>query len=293
MRSPATPQTSLWCSLDGVTLIDVPTLAGELAQSDPPAVIDVRFRLGGPPTRPDYLAAHVPGAVFLDIEADFSGPPGPAGRHPLPQPAALQAALRRAGVRADRAVVVYDDGDGVAAARAWWTLRWAGHPLVHVLDGGYAGWLAAGRPVEPGEAEAAPGDFEVRPGALSVLDATAAAELARTGVLLDARTEARYLGEHEPVDPVAGHIPGAVNLPVAQLSGPDGRLLAADRLREIFEQAGITGDTVGAYCGSGINAARTVLALTVAGVADPALYVGSWSNWITDPTRPVATGAQR
>src|SRR5262249_37664662 len=166
------------------------------------------------PGLPAYLDGHIPGAAYLDLETELCGPPGPAGRHPLPDPAALQQALRRVGVRAGHDVVAYDGGDGQAAARLWWTLRWAGHDDVTVLDGGVAAWGGLGRRVEPGEAEPRPGDITVRPGGMRVLDAAAAAELARTGVLLDARIGPRHRGETEPIDPVAGHIPGSVNLPV-------------------------------------------------------------------------------
>jgi thiosulfate/3-mercaptopyruvate sulfurtransferase len=273
-----------------VTLIDVPSLARRLAEPDPPTLIDVRFSLGGPPGRPAYLEGHIPGATFLDLEAEVCGQPGPAGRHPLPDPAQLQEALRRAGVRAGHDVVVYDGGDGQAAARLWWTLRWSGHDAVSVLDGGYSAWTGQGRPVEPGEAEARPGDITVRPGGMPVLDADGAAALAGTGVLLDARIGPRYRGEMEPIDPVAGHIPGAVNLPLAEISQPDGRLRSADELREIFATAGARPAETGAYCGSGLTAAKTVLALEEAGYGDAPLYVGSWSNWISDPARPVATG---
>jgi thiosulfate/3-mercaptopyruvate sulfurtransferase len=187
-------------------------------------------------------------------------------------------------------VVTYDAGEGQAAARLWWTLRWAGHPEVRVLDGGYAAWRAGNRPVEPGTATPATGNFTVHPGQLPVLDAADAARLAGSGVLLDARIPARYRGETEPVDPVAGHIPGAVNLPAGELVGPDGHLLPVPALRERLAAAGVVaGRPVGAYCGSGVTAAHTILALTVAGVPDPALYVGSWSHWVTDPTRPVAS----
>nr|WP_239133493.1 sulfurtransferase [Rugosimonospora africana] len=271
-------------------LIDVSTLAERLAEAAPPTVLDVRWRLNGPPGRRDYLIGHIPGAVFLDLDDQVCGRPGAGGRHPLPEPGRLERELRAAGVRADRSVVVYDTGTGEAAARLWWTLRWAGHPDVRVLDGGYAAWTATGRAVEPGEAVAAPGDFTVVPGQLPVLDAAGAATTAERGVLLDVRVEPRYRGETEPIDPVAGHIPGAVNLPATRLVGPDGRMLPAAELRAQFEAAGVApGTPAGAYCGSGVTAAHTVLALTAAGYPDPALYVGSWSEWITDPDRPVAT----
>jgi thiosulfate/3-mercaptopyruvate sulfurtransferase len=270
-------------------LITVPELAEALASVRPPTVLDVRWRLGGPSGRLDYAAGHIPGAAFVDLDADLCGPPGRGGRHPLPDPLVLEKALRVAGVRDDRPVVTYDAGESQAAARVWWTLRWAGHPAVRVLDGGYAAWLAGNRPVEPGTATPPAGDFTVRPGHLPVLDAADAARLAGEGVLLDARVPARYRGETEPVDPVAGHVPGAVNLPAGELVGPDGRLLPVPELRERLAAAGVVaGRPVGAYCGSGVTAAQTVLALTVAGVPDPALYVGSWSHWVTDPARPVA-----
>jgi thiosulfate/3-mercaptopyruvate sulfurtransferase len=274
---------------DAGPLIDVTSLATVLASADPPTVLDVRWRLAGPPGRPDYLDGHIPGAVFVDL-ADLCGPPGTGGRHPLPEPAALQAALRAAGVRAGRPVVAYDDGDGLPAARLWWTLRWAGHGAVRVLDGGYAAWTAAGRPVEPGEVRPAPGDVTVEPGRAAVLDAAGAAALARDGVLVDARAAERYRGETEPVDPVAGHIPGAVNLPAAELIGADGRLRPRQELRARFAAVGIDeGTRAGTYCGSGVTAAHTALAMAAAGLPEPALYVGSWSNWVTDPDRPVAT----
>jgi thiosulfate/3-mercaptopyruvate sulfurtransferase len=273
-----------------VSLIDVPTLAVQLANANPPTVIDVRWRLGGPPGHDSYVAGHIPGASFLDLDAELCGPPGDGGRHPLPNPAALEKALRAAGVRTGHQVIAYDAGDGHAAARLWWTLRWAGHDAVAVLDGGFAAWLEAGRPVEPGTATPRRGDIVVKPGVMPVLDADGAAALARDGVLLDARVAPRYRGEMEPVDPVAGHIPGAVNLPAAQLVDEAGRLRAADELRRVFADAGVRPEAVGAYCGSGVTAAQTVLALHLAGYDDPALYVGSWSEWCHDPMRPIALG---
>ena len=273
-----------------MALIDVPTLALQLAGADPPTVIDVRWRLGGPPGREGYIAGHIPGASFLDLDAELCGPPGASGRHPLPDPAVLEKALRTAGVRTGHPVVVYDGGDGQAAARLWWTLRWAGHNEVAVLDGGFAAWVEAGRPVEPGTATPRPGDIEVKPGGMPVLDAVGAGAMAVDGVLVDARVAPRYRGEMEPVDPVAGHIPGAVNLPAARLADEAGRLRTTHELRGIFADAGVPPGPVGAYCGSGVTAAQTVLALHLAGYDNPALYVGSWSEWCHDRIRPIALG---
>ncbi|MEU4771958.1 sulfurtransferase [Micromonospora sp. NPDC023644] len=273
-------------------LVEADRLAVELGQADPPTLLDVRWRLAGPPGRDDYATGHLPGAVFVDLDTALCGPPGPAGRHPLPDPAALQAALRAAGVRAGRPVVVYDGGDGMAAARAWWTLRWAGHRPVRLLHGGFPAWLAAGLPTSTAAPDPQPGDVEVRPGALPVLDAGEAARLAAAGegVLLDVRAAPRYRGETEPIDPVAGHVPGAVNLPAGEYVA-EGRFPAAEALRERFAAAGVGDDRpVGAYCGSGVTAAQAVFALHLAGRPDAALYVGSWSNWVADPARPVATG---
>ncbi|WP_229401224.1 sulfurtransferase [Micromonospora okii] len=274
-------------------LVEADRLAAELRSAAPPTLLDVRWRLAGPPGRDDYAAGHLPGAVFVDLDAELCGPPGAAGRHPLPDPDALQAALRAAGVRAGHPVVVYDGGDGMAAARAWWTLRWAGHRPVRLLHGGFPAWVAAGLPVSTDPPAPTPGDVTVRPGGLPVLDAGSAAALAAAGdgVLLDVRAAARYRGENEPVDPVAGHVPGAVNLPAAGYVGPDGRFPSAAALRERFAAAGVADAApVGAYCGSGVTAAQAVLALHLAGRPDAALYVGSWSGWVADPSRPVATG---
>ncbi|MBX6355778.1 MAG: sulfurtransferase [Micromonosporaceae bacterium] len=270
-------------------MIEVAELATVAAGA---TVLDVRWSLAAGPGRAEYAAGHLPGAVFVDLDADLCGPPGMAGRHPLPDPGRLQEVLRAAGVRADRPVVVYDGGDGLPAARAWWTLRWAGHPDVRVLNGGYPAWVAAGQPVTTAPERRPAGDFTVRPGGLPVLDADAAAALARDGVLLDVRAPERYRGETEPIDRVAGHIPGAVNLPTTEHVDEQGRLRPADQLRATFASAGVRADApVGAYCGSGVTAAHTVLALHQAGRTDAALYVGSWSEWITDPDRPVAVGS--
>jgi thiosulfate/3-mercaptopyruvate sulfurtransferase len=283
-------------------LIDVTSVARSLAAGPPPVLLDVRWRLAGslgPPGIVAYRAGHLPGAVFIDLDRDLSGAPGPAGRHPLPEAAAFQLAMRRAGVSDGRDVVVYDEADATAAARGWWMLRYFGHPRVRVLDGGYRAWAAAGQPVATGEGGApALGDFTARPRGMPLLDAGGAADLARHGTLLDARAGERYRGEAEPIDPVAGHIPGAVSAPTTGNVLADGRFRPAPELRARFAELGVTaaagdpgGATVGSYCGSGVTAAHEVLALAVAGLS-AALYVGSWSHWVTDPARPVATGPE-
>jgi thiosulfate/3-mercaptopyruvate sulfurtransferase len=207
--------------------------------------------------------------------------------------------LRAAGVNDRDAVVAYDQGDGSIAARAWWLLRWAGHDDVAVLDGGYAAWVAESRPVTAEVPTPEPGDIRVRPGYMPVLDADKAASLAtsESGVLLDARAPERYRGDVEPIDPKAGHVPGARNAPFSGHVDPDGRWRSPAELAARFAELGVRpGTPVGAYCGSGVTAASVVLALEVSGIADattPAgLYVGSWSNWSADPTRPVATGPE-
>ena len=279
--------------LVGALLVSPGALAAELAQ-DPPVLLDVRWRLGGPPGIDSYRQGHLPGAVFSDLDRDLAGPPGPLGRHPLPDPAVFQAAMRAAGVSRDRPVVVYDDSDATSAARGWWTLRYFGHPDVRVLDGGYRAWAGAGLPVSTDEPAPTPGGFTAEPGQMPVLDAAGAQAVAQTGLLLDARAAERYRGETEPVDPVAGHIPGAVSAPTAGNVNPDGTFKDPAKLAARFAGLGVvhgaaSGAPVGTYCGSGVTAAHEVLALALAGIP-AALYVGSWSNWVADPARPVATG---
>ncbi|QNP65716.1 sulfurtransferase [Streptomyces genisteinicus] len=269
-------------------IISAAELAAELAGPTPPVLLDVRYRLGGPHGRPDYEAGHIPGAVFVDLDAELAAPPGDGGRHPLPDVAAFGAAMRRAGVSAGTPVVAYDGDKGWGAARAWWLLRWAGHARVRVLDGGLAAWDG---PLETAVPAPVEGDFTPRPGALPLLDADAAAAVARDGLLLDARAGERYRGEVEPIDPVAGHIPGAVSAPTGENLDAEGRFLAAGDLAARFSAlgAGPDGRTVGVYCGSGVSAAQQAVALELAGYV-PALYAGSWSEWSGDPARPVATG---
>lgn len=283
--------------MSGSPLADVKSLAAELASGAPPVLLDVRWRLGGPPGIESYLAGHLPGAVYVDLDTDLAGPPGSGGRHPLPGTVSFEAAMRRGGVRAGYPVVAYDDGDSTIAARAWWTLRYFGHDQVRVLDGGFRAWAAAGLPVTMDEPAVTAGDFTATPGHLPVLDATGAARLARSGVLLDARAGERYRGETEPIDPVAGHIPGAVSAPTAANVAADGRFLPPEELRQRFAGLGVrpgqagAAPRVGAYCGSGVTAAHEVLALELAGIP-AALYVGSWSGWTAGRDRPVASGAE-
>jgi thiosulfate/3-mercaptopyruvate sulfurtransferase len=196
--------------------------------------------------------------------------------------------MRAAGVWNQRPVVAYDGGNSISAARAWWLLRYFGHESVSVLDGGLAAWVAGGNALQTDVPDPPPGDFTARPGGMMLLDAAAGARIAARGVLLDARAPERFRGEVEPIDPVAGHIPGARNHPSSENVDPTGRFLKAAALREAFEQLGV-GDSVevGAYCGSGVAAAQEVLALELAGYR-AALYVGSWSEWVADPGRPVA-----
>jgi thiosulfate/3-mercaptopyruvate sulfurtransferase len=280
--------------------VSVDALREELASARPPVVLDIRWSLGGAPGNLEFAAGHLPGAVYVDLDADLADPPGARGRHPLPDPRRFAATMRRAGVALDRRVVVTDGRDGAFAARAWWLLRHHGHDDVRLLDGGFAAWRASGAEVatggpaapdtDDGPSTERPFTADVARGA--VLDAESAAALARDGVLLDARAPARYAGEVEPVDTAAGHIPGAINAPTAMALDTSGTFLGRDELTRRYADLGVApGASVGAYCGSGVTAAHTVLVLHSIGI-DAALYPGSWSEWITDPARPVATSSK-
>ena len=252
-------------------------------------LLDVRYQTGVADGRPAYLTGHVPGAVYVDVDDDLAAPaagPGePGGRHPLPATEDFEAAMRRAGVREDRPVVVYDDWAGRAAARAWWLLRYHGHDDVRVLDGGLQAWRDAGGELEEGRVTPEPGNFGADPGHLPVVDTEDAPAVE---VLVDARAHERYAGEHEPIDPVAGHVPGAVNVPTTDNLAADGRFKDADELRRTYAAVGaVAGADVAAYCGSGVTACHDILALAVARVP-AALWAGSWSDWVSDPARPVA-----
>jgi thiosulfate/3-mercaptopyruvate sulfurtransferase len=266
-------------------LVSVDELRSSLGQV---SVLDVRYRTGAPAGVEEYAAGHVPGAAYVDLDRDLAAEPGERGRHPLPDVEVFEAAMRRVGVRADRPVVVYDDWSGHAAARAWWLLRYHGHTDVRVLDGGWTAWREAGGEVETGAgAPDGTGDFAAAPGALAVVDVTTVRD---AGVVVDARAAERYRGEVEPIDPVAGHVPGAVNVPTSRNLDETGRFRDPSSLAATYAEVGaVPGADVSVYCGSGVTAAHDVLALELAGVA-AALYPGSWSEWVADPARPVATG---
>jgi thiosulfate/3-mercaptopyruvate sulfurtransferase len=264
------------------------------------AVFDCRFSLNDPARgREEYRQGHIPGAVYLHLNDDLSGPvvPGRTGRHPLPDPATLAARLGRWGVGAGVQVVAYDDSGGSMAVRLWWLLGWLGHEAVAVLDGGWPAWQAAGYPTAAGdEAPRAARSFTPRLRPEWVAD-TAAVDALRADPryrLFDARTAERYRGENETIDPVAGHIPGAHSAPYAANLDPQGRFLPPEALRARYRA--LLGDIPAGqsifYCGSGVTAAHHVLALAHAGLGSARLYPGSWSEWITDPTRPIATGAE-
>ncbi len=273
-------------------LISARELADLLDSDQPPVVADVRWTLGGPPGKPDFEASHIPGAVWVDLETQLAGPPGVGGRHPLPTAAIFEQAMRQIGVYQNSLVVIYDAANSQAASRLWWLLTDAGHQSVRVLNGGFAAWRAAGLPTLSGRGTLpAPGDFVAHPGKRTQLEAAEiCALLGRPDAptLVDVRTAERYSGENEPVDPVAGHIPGAINLPWLSHVHADGRFLPPGEIVRLYAEAGGTDGAV-LYCGSGITASHSLLALESAGVT-ATLYPGSWSDWINDPSRPIATG---
>jgi thiosulfate/3-mercaptopyruvate sulfurtransferase len=278
---------------DGVVtpLIDARDLADALRSSAPPRVLDVRWKLGGPPGRGEYESDHIPGAVYVDLDTELAGHGEPVdGRHPLPDAGDLQAAARGWGLNDGDAVVVYDDLSGLSAARAWWLLRHAGFSDVRVLDGGLAAWRGTGGALETGSVIPEPGTVTLAYGTLPTLDADAAADLAENGVLLDARAAERFRGEVEPVDPRAGHIPGAVSVPCRATLDEHGRLLPPEVLRKRFEDAGVRDDTsVISYCGSGVTATHNLLTLEHAGFPAGRLYPGSWSQY-SRTELPIETG---
>ncbi len=254
-------------------------------------LLDIRWTPARPDRRPDYLAGHIPTAVYVDLDAQLANVGDPRdGRHPLPLPERLQADARAWGIDDGDLVVVYDDHGNLFSARAWWLLRHAGFDGVRMLDGGLQAWSGSGRPLEAGEVRVAPGSVSLAFGRMAVVSMDEAAEAARAGVLLDARAGERYRGESEPIDPRAGHIPGALSTPTSENLDERGRFRDAKELRRRFEAVGASsGESVVTYCGSGVTAAHNVAALLLAGY-QPALYPGSWSQWSRHPDRPVAVG---
>jgi thiosulfate/3-mercaptopyruvate sulfurtransferase len=275
------------------TLIQVAELT-ELLEHGGLLLFDCRFSLQDPAAgRRAWQAGHLPGAYFADMNKDLSSAhqPGKTGRHPLPVRRDWQARLQQWGLDPSLQVVAYDDGGGAAAARLWWMLLWAGHDKVAVLDGGLQAWLAAGLPLEtatPAAPAAATFDYK---DASALVTLVQAEELdASRQVLLDAREPARFRGEIEPIDPVAGHIPGARCSPFSANLDAQGYFRSPQELRDKFASAGTSTRPVVCYCGSGVTACHNILAMAHAGLPVPALYAGSWSEWITDPARGIATG---
>ncbi|MFJ4176177.1 sulfurtransferase [Microbacterium sp. NPDC089696] len=258
----------------------------------PVRLIDVRWRLDRPDGRAEYLSGHLPGAVYVSLDTELASHGAPSdGRHPLPTTAALEAAARRWGVNAGDVVVAYDDAKGTAAARAWWLLRQGGVD-VRVLEGGVRSWTAAGYTLDTDDVAAESGDVTLGEIGGDALTIDEAAVFPESGVLLDVRAGERYRGETEPLDPVAGHIPGARNVPTMLHLEQNGSLKDPDVIRATFADAGVTSTTsVAAYCGSGVTAAHTALILHEIGI-DAKVFPGSWSQWSNTPGRPVAVGDQ-
>lgn len=271
-------------------LITPAELAALIEAGDPPAILDVRWRLDAPDGRAAHLDGHLPGAVYVSLDDELSdhGVTG-RGRHPLPSGRSLQAAARRWGINDGDSIVVYDDWSRAGSARAWWVLTAAGLPGVRILDGGLPAWRATGRGLESGPVDPPPGNVTVPHDDLHAgARPTLTAEQVGGVTLFDARAPERFRGEVEPLDPVAGHIPGARNVPSGAVLSGDGTFVGAAALGQLLpEHEG----RVGVYCGSGVTAAITIAALAAAG-REAALYPGSWSEWCSDPARPVACGPE-
>jgi thiosulfate/3-mercaptopyruvate sulfurtransferase len=260
-------------------------------------VIDCRFELADPDAgRRAFEQAHIPGSVFLDLDKDLAGPiTEETGRHPLPDPHALAGTLGDLGVSRTHDVVVYDGSHGGIAARAWWTLRWLGHERVRLLDGGFLAWKNRGLPLEAGTTARTGASFEPR--VRHELVVTTAELSALPGApadlkLCDARDSARFRGEQEPIDPVAGHIPGSRSLPFSEFVGPDGLWKPLEQRAALINSA-LEGKVDGEWsvmCGSGVTACHLAISALEAGFREPRVYIGSWSEWIRDPQRPISAG---
>jgi len=277
-------------------LISAETLNSHLDRTDW-RVIDCRFNLLQPQAgQRSYLQEHIPGAVYAHLDDDLAAPVGPdTGRHPLPDPEDLARTFGQFGIGSDTQVVVYDEASGAIAARAWWLLRWLGHMPVAVLDGGLARWRTLGLPLQAGPVRVAARQFEARPRpGLVVETAELAADRAAGAALrvVDARDADRFRGEREPIDAVAGHVPSALNLPCAENLGPDGTWKSGPELHRMWSDVlrDEPDEPFSVMCGSGVSACQLVLSSLLAGLGEPRLYVGSWSEWIRDPRRPIATG---
>jgi thiosulfate/3-mercaptopyruvate sulfurtransferase len=290
------------------TLIETAELASELAGGSPGAsngngdrwaILDCRFDLSRPQWGASaYVDGHLPNALYAHLERDLSGPVSPAsGRHPLPTIAWLAETFGRWGIDEDVQVVAYDQGNGAYAARLWWLLRWAGHSQVAVLNGGFAAWQQAGLPIDTAPGSRGPRTFVPQPTEDQVVSAAELERLLSDGVLasgqsmlVDARAADRFAGNNETIDPVAGHIPGAHNHPFTRNVDAQGRFLPANELRDRWEATlgGHSAQHAIAMCGSGVTACHNLLALEIAGLSGSRLYAGSWSEWIREPTRPVA-----
>ena len=277
-------------------IIDTRDLA-ELIESKACRVIDCRFNLMQPEQgRADYKASHIPGALYADLDCDLAAEKSAdSGRHPLPEPDKLVARLKAWGIGNDSQVIVYDDASGALAARMWWLLKWLGHRRVAVLDGGFNAWVNDGLPVQTGIAKIIPAEFSARVNAAMVATTEEIAELVDGGgklYLFDARDRARFVGEVEPIDSVAGHVPGAINLPFSTHLGEDGCWQCAEALAESWNAVlgEVDVDQAIVMCGSGVTACHLALSARLAGLGMPRVYIGSWSEWISDSSRPVATG---
>lgn len=281
-------------------LITAEALEAQLsAERDLPAeaprtrLLDVRWTLPRPDGRPAFAEGHLPGAVYVDLDTELAQHLTPQdGRHPLPDPAAFEASARSWGIREQDEVVAYDGGGNYASARVWWLLRDAGFDRVRLLDGALPAWTEAGFALESGESAAVPGDVSLSSGQLPALTLDEVGGfVSGGGALLDARAPERYRGDEEPIDPRAGHVPGALNAPTGGNLDDDGRFRSADELRGRFAKLGVDGTRpIGTYCGSGVTATHNLVGLALAGF-DGALFPGSWSQWSNHDELPVATGA--
>lgn len=277
------------------TLIDVATLAANLHAPDW-VVLDCRFELGKPAAgETSYRESHIPGARYAHLDRDLAAPVGPtSGRHPLPEPEIFAQRAAAWGIGDHTQIVVYDQGNSFFAARAWWIFRWLGHARVAVLDGGFAAWRAAAQPIDAAIPSCAPQRFTPRPAGERIVDANAVLRSLDDAVtlLVDARGADRFAGENETIDPVGGHVPGAINHHYARNYRPDGRMRTAVELHEdwLATLDGRDPSSMIAMCGSGVSACVNLLAMTHAGLEGARLYPGSWSEWVRDPSRPVARG---